>query len=251
MQWTLEFRVVMQNQSIANQRMNRGGNGSQGSNAPIFYCEDVSVEFGEIRALKNIQLTIERGEIIFVTGASGAGKTTLLKLLSGLQEPTSGKLIRPNVLGGKKNLYVSNVFQDLRLMGKYTCEENLMFAYDSNIYKDKNEFIQDMHELARILAIKDRLNLKINQANGGLQQKVAIIRSLLTRPDILIADEPTSSLDTDNARRLFDVFNLYNAKRGLTVVWATHNKELIKSFTGRIIHLDNGRLVYSGHACFI
>ena len=225
--------------------------GPQGPTGPIFYCEDVSVQFNEIGALKNIQLTVERGEIVFVTGASGAGKTTLLKLLSGLQEPTSGKIIRPDFFSGKKNLYISNVFQDLRLMGKYTCEENLMFAYDSNIYKDKNEFIQDMNELCRILGIKDRLHLKINQANGGLQQKVAIIRSLLTRPDVLIADEPTSSLDIDNTRRLFDVFNLYNAKRGLTVVWATHNKELIKSFTGRIIHLDNGRLVYSGHACFI
>lgn len=233
-----------------NNKTTRGPNGPTG---PIFYCEDVSVQFDEIRALKNIQLTIERGEIIFVTGASGAGKTTLLKLLSGISEPTSGKIIRPNFFTGnnKKNLYVSNVYQDLRLMGKYTCEENLMFAYDSALYNSKNEFIQDMHELCRILGIKDRLGLKINQANGGLQQKVAIVRSLLTRPDVLIADEPTSSLDTDNARRLFDVFNLYNAKRGLTVVWATHNKELIKSFTGRIIHLDNGRLVYSGHACFI
>ena len=98
---------------------------------------------------------------------------------------------------------------------------------------------------------KDRLHLKVNDANGGLKQKVAIIRALLTRPDVLIADEPTSSLDIDNTRRLFDVLNLYNVKRGLTVIWATHNKELIKSFTGRIIHLDNGRLVYSGNACFI
>jgi ABC-type multidrug transport system ATPase subunit len=244
-------RVIMQNQSTSLNQKNTKGPQISGSGGPIFYCEDVSVQFGETRALKNIQLTIERGEIIFVTGASGAGKTTLLKLLSGILAPTSGKVVRPNLFTGKKNLYISNVFQDLRLMGKYTCEENLMFAYDPSIYKDKNEFIQDMNELCRILGIKDRLNLKVSLANGGLQQKVAIVRSLLTRPDILIADEPTSSLDSDNTRRLFDVFNLYNAKRGLTVVWATHNKELIKSFTGRIIHLDNGRLVYSGHACFI
>lgn len=242
----------MLNQSQHHQLKNhKGPGGAQSSKGPVFYCEDVSVEFGEIRALKNIQLTIERGEIVFVTGASGAGKTTMLKVLSGLQNPTHGKIIRPDFFSGKKNLFISNVFQDLRLMGKYTCEENLMFAYDSSIYNSKSEFITDMHELARILGIKDRLNLRVNDANGGLKQKVAIIRALLTRPDVLIADEPTSSLDIDNTRRLFDVLNLYNVKRGLTVIWATHNKELIKSFTGRIIHLDNGRLVYSGHACFI
>ncbi len=248
---TLENWVTMYQQINSTNAKNKNTNGSKPYAGPIFYCEDLSVQFGEIRALKNIQLTIERGEIIFVTGASGAGKSTLLKLLSGHQEPTHGKIIRPNEMSGKKNLYISNVFQDLRLMGKYTCEENLLFAYDSSIYKDKNEFVQDMNELTRILGIRDRLHLKINVANGGLQQKVAIIRSLLTRPDVLVADEPTSSLDTDNARRLFDVFNLYNSKRGLTVVWATHNKELIKSFTGRILHLDNGRLVYSGSACSI
>jgi ABC-type multidrug transport system ATPase subunit len=234
------------------QNLNRKNmNAPKGPSGPIFFCDDVSVQFGEIRALKNVQLTIERGEIIFLTGASGAGKTTLLKVLSGHQEPTSGRTVIPSALNGKKSLFISNVFQDLRLMGKYTCEENLMFAYDSSLYASKAEFMQDLNELARILGIKDRLNLKISEANGGLKQKVAIIRSLLTRPDVLIADEPTSSLDIDNTRRLFDVLNLYNVKRGLTVIWATHNKELIKSFTGRIIHLDNGRLVYSGQACFI
>ncbi|TDP55172.1 cell division transport system ATP-binding protein [Bacteriovorax stolpii] len=243
--------VSMQNFSqTANHRTMKAPQ-QQGQKGPIFYCEDVSVQFDEIMALKNVQLTIERGEIIFLTGASGAGKTTLLKVLSGLQDPTSGRVIRPEKGSGKKSLFISNVFQDLRLMGKYTCEENLMFSYDSSIYANKAEFVQDLNELARILGIKDRLHLKINDANGGLKQKVAIIRALLTRPDVLIADEPTSSLDIDNTRRLFDVLNLYNVKRGLTVVWATHNKDLIKSFTGRIIHLDNGRLVYSGNACFI
>ncbi len=236
---------MFQNKQTQHQKIHAGRN-----SGPIFFLEDVSVEFGEIRALKNVQLSVDKGEIIFVTGASGAGKTTLLKVMSGLEEPTSGKIYNPTN-SGKKSLYISNVFQDLRLMGKYTCEENLMFAYDSSLYQSKNEFITDMQELARILGIRDRLHLKVNDANGGLKQKVAIIRSLLTRPDVLIADEPTSSLDTDNARKLFDILNLYNVKRGLTVIWATHNKELIKSFTGRIIHLDNGRLVYSGHACFI
>jgi cell division transport system ATP-binding protein len=195
----------MQNLSnTQNQKYTKGPGGTAG---PIFYCEDVSVQFDDVRALKNIQLTIERGEIVYVTGASGAGKSTLLKLLSGIIAPTSGKIIRPNFFTekNKKSLYISNVFQDLRLMGKYTCEENLMFAYDSSVYNSKNEFVQDMHELCRILGIKDRLGLKTNLANGGLQQKVAIVRSLLTRPDVLIADEPTSSLDNDNARRLFDV----------------------------------------------
>lgn len=218
---------------------------------PIFYCEDVSVQFGEIRALKNVQLTIEKGEVIFLTGASGAGKTTLLKILSGLQVPTSGKIIRPTLPKQKKALYISHVFQDLRLIGKFTCEENFMFAYDSDLYESKAEFMKDMNELSRILGISDRLHLKVNDANGGLKQKVAIIRSLLTRPDIFIADEPTSSLDLDNTQRLFDILNLYNIKRGMTVIWATHNKDIIKSFSGRIIHLDQGRLVYSGHACFI
>lgn len=240
-----------QTQNTNQKKMNGPSGTNKGLKGPVFYCEDLSVQFDEIAALKSVQLTVERGEIIFVTGASGAGKTTLLKVLSGLTEPTSGRIIRPNQDNGKKSLFISNVFQDLRLMGKYTCEENLMFAYDSSLYANKAEFIQDMNELSRILGVKDRLKLKVSDANGGLKQKVAIIRSLLTRPDVLIADEPTSSLDIDNTRRLFDVLNLYNVKRGLTVIWATHNKELIKSFTGRIIHLDNGRLVYSGNACFI
>ncbi len=225
---------------------------SQFSSSPktIFYLDDVSVYFNEMRAVSNINLSIEKGEIIFVTGVSGAGKTTLLKLLGGEIQPTQGKIYLPKN-DGKKTLFTSTIFQDLRLLNKYSGEDNLLFSYDGSIYQNKNEFIHDMHELARLLNIKDKLHLKMSDANGGLKQKVAVIRSLLTRPDILIADEPTSALDVDNAKRLFDILNLYNSKRKMTVIWATHNKELIKNFSGRIIHLDSGKLVYSGHACFI
>jgi ABC-type multidrug transport system ATPase subunit len=213
----------------------------------LFHLQDVSVKFGSINALANVELSIESGEILFITGTSGAGKTTLLRVLSGELLVSGGLVKRPN----PKIAFISHVFQDLRLLNKKTCLENLMTAYDPNIYESKKNFIQELQELCKILGVDDRLHLKIMDANGGLKQKVAIIRALLTKPDVFIADEPTSSLDFANARRFFDILNLYNIKRGLTVIWASHNKELVQNFTGRIVHLEDGKLIYTGHACFI
>lgn len=223
---------------------------SLGLSKNIFQLEDVTVDFGKIVALKNVHLSIEAGEVVFVTGSSGAGKTTLLRVLCGEVRPTQGNAFGPTDQLGH-SVFISKVFQDLRLIPNWSCEENLMAAYDSSTYSSKREFVSDMNEMARVLGFSDRMELKISQANGGLKQKVAIARALLTRPDIFIADEPTSSLDADNARRIFDILNLYNTKKGMTVIWASHDKEMVKRFTGRIIHMDQGKLVYSGHACFI
>lgn len=211
-----------------------------------FYLQDVSVDFGKIQGLRNVQLSINNNEILFVTGSSGAGKTTLLKILTGELEPTSGEVILP-----PKVKFVAPVFQDLRLLDRKTCEANLWISYDNSVHGSKKEFLKELNELAKVFGITDRLDMKMDKANGGLKQKVAIIRALLTRPDILVLDEPTSSLDAANAQKLFDVLSFYNSKRSLTVVWATHNRELVKKFSGRIVHLDRGKLVYSGHACFI
>ncbi len=239
---------MFQTQSRSNLLKNPGNTASPAGG--LFLLEDVSVTYGEVKALKNVHLSIAKGEVLFVTGASGAGKTTLLKLLAGDLEPTSGRIISPNLTGGRP-VFVAQVFQNLRLIGNMNCEDNMMLAYDPSIYQSKSEFRSDMQELSRVLGIQDRMKLPARDANGGLRQKVALVRALLSRPDVIVADEPTSSLDYDNTRKIFDVLNLYNAKRGLTVVWASHNRELIKKFTGRIVHLDNGRLVHSGHACFI
>jgi cell division transport system ATP-binding protein len=222
-----------------------------GNSDNVFYLEGVSVSFGNIEALKSVQISIDKKEIVFISGASGAGKTTLLKVLSGEIIPQVGRVKRLGKGGGNKEPFVARVFQDLRLIEDHSCLENLQLSYDSKIYSSRNEFQQDMMELCKILGINDRLNLKIKDANGGLKQKVAIIRALLSRPDVFIADEPTSSLDYENARKLFELLNLYNVKRGLTIIWASHNRELVKKFSGRIIHLDGGKVVYSGHACFI
>lgn len=215
----------------------------------LFHLDNLSVDFGKIRALKSVQLTIHPGEILFLTGPSGAGKTTLLSILGGHIEPTSGKAILPHHTSSKH--FVASVFQDLRLFPKKTCEENLWMAYDASLYSSKNEFQKELEDFSRILGVYDHLNQKTIDCNGGLKQKVAMIRALLSRPTALLADEPTAALDKDNSYRLFEVLNHLNHKKGLTLVWATHNKELIKQFPGKIAHLDGGRLVYSGHACFI
>lgn len=222
----------------------------QASSTPgprLINLQDVQVRFGEIEALRNVHFNLHKGEIVFVTGASGAGKTTLLRVIAGEVEPTSGLVKRPS----RKDCFISQVYQDLRILRDESCYQNILTAFDPLIYRKRNEFESDLNDLAGFLGIKNRLHLKMRDANGGLKQKVAIIRSLLTRPDLFIADEPTSSLDAENSKKIFDLLSLYNLKRGLTIIWASHNRELIRSMTGRNVHLDNGRLIYSGHACFI
>lgn len=223
--------------------------GNPNSQNYLFHLDNLSVEYGSIKALKSVQLTVYAGEILFVTGPSGAGKTSLLGVLGGHIEPTSGKAILPHERSSKH--FVSTVFQDLRLLQSKSCEDNMWMAYDATIFNSKNDFYKEMEDLARLLQVHDSLNRKIEDCNGGMRQKVAMIRALLSHPTALLADEPTSSLDKENSYRLFEVLNHLNHKKGLTIVWATHNKELIKQFPGKIAHLDKGRLVYSGHACFI
>jgi ABC-type lipoprotein export system ATPase subunit len=215
----------------------------------LFHLDNLSVNFGAIKALKSVQLTIYPGEILFVTGASGAGKTTLLSVLGGHLSPSSGKAVLP--YQKNSNHFVSTVFQDLRLLDKKSCEDNLWLAYDSSVWSSKEEFYKQLEELAYLLQVKDHLQRKIQDCNGGLKSKVAMIRAILSKPTAILADEPTAALDKESSYRLFEVLNHLNHKKGLTLIWATHNKELIKQFPGKIAHLEAGRLIYSGHACFI
>ncbi|MFZ4712292.1 MAG: cell division ATP-binding protein FtsE [Bacteriovoracaceae bacterium] len=221
------------------------GNSQPRQNPQAFLLENVSVKYGNYVALHSLQLSISAGEILFVTGASGAGKTTLMNLLAGHIDPTSGRVLK------KSGHFTSYVFQDLRLMNQKSCEDNLWLSFDKTIYKNKNEFNSELTELCKLMGVWDRLGLKMQDANGGLKQKMSMIRALLARPQILLADEPTSMLDRNSAVNMFEILNYYNTKRGMTIVWSTHNKELIKQFPGRLIHLDQGKLVYSGQACFI
>ena len=212
----------------------------------VFSLKEVGVSYGTTQALRNIELCVKRGEILFVTGPSGAGKTTLLGLLAGALRPTVGSF-----QNHARDFFISQVFQDLRLLMDVSIRDNFFLAYDSYLYESKTHFLANLLELSKVLGFEDKLDLKMSRANGGLKQKVAIVRALLAKPDIFIADEPTSSLDFESAEKIYQLFNLYNTKRNMTIIWATHNKELVKGFAGRIIHLHKGKLIYSGHPCFI
>ena len=212
----------------------------------LLTLENLSVAFGSNKALSKINLKVSKGEMLFVTGVSGAGKTTLLRCIAGEVEPTRGK-----INGLERSVFISRVFQDLRLIQELSVWENLRLSFDSLVYKNQKDFKGEADRLCDFFSIKDRLNDKVMDLNGGLKQLIALIRSLLSKPELILLDEPTSSLDTENALRVFELLEKFNERNGLTCIWATHNRDLVKKFNGNIAYLDKGKLIYSGHACFI
>lgn len=215
---------------------------------PAFHLDQVTVDFGKVKALRSVQLSVLPKDILFITGPSGAGKSTLMNVMAGLQAPTQGNV---SLMQNDSKFFVSCVFQDLRLLQDKSCEDNIWVSFDSRLYDSREQFHKEMLELARVLGVYDFLSQRIEKCNGGLRAKVAMIRALMAKPDALLADEPTAALDRDASYRLFELLNHYNQRRGLTLVWATHNKDLIKQFPGKVAHLDGGRLMYAGQACFI
>lgn len=212
----------------------------------LFILKGVDLNYGQSSALKAIDLCINRGEMLFITGPSGAGKTSLLKIMAQELKPTKGNLKISN-----KTLFINQIFQDLRLINDWSIKQNIDLSYDSKVHGNKKEFNHEVQEIAQYLGLQDKMNSTLGDISGGQRQKVAIMRAMAGRPDVVLADEPTSSLDMDNTYRLLELFSYYNLKMGTTIIWASHNREIVKRFTGRILHLDSGRLIYSGNACFI
>lgn len=216
---------------------------------PMFHLQNISLSYGHFSALKNIDFVIQPKEVWFLTGASGAGKTSLMNVLGGFLKPQVGRVILPR--DNYAEVFTTHIFQDLKVFQQQSIENNLWMSFDKKIYETRDLFFKELVELAKYLGVYEHLDKKIAECNGGLKQKVAILRALLSRPDVVLADEPTSSLDREAAYRIFDLFQHYNQRRSVTIVWASHNQELTKQFSGKMAHLEAGKLVYSGHACFI
>lgn len=199
-------------------------------------------------ALSDVSLNIEKGEFIFLTGASGAGKTTLLKLIFKDEVPSRGQILIDSLNIGlmpKKMLYqlrrgLGIVFQDFKLLDNRTVYENI--AIPLVVRGEKKSLIDQMVMNAlNLVGLSHRRNYIPTHISGGEQQRTAIARAIVGNPKIIIADEPTGNLDTELSIEIFKIFERINAN-GITVMIATHDNHLMDRFPKRTIKLEKGRI---------
>jgi lipoprotein-releasing system ATP-binding protein len=213
-------------------------------------AKNIKKKYGQVEVLKGVDLAINNSEIVCVVGSSGAGKSTLLHILGTLDAPDSGETFLNNVpmhsLKGKKladfrNHHIGFVFQFHHLLPEFTALENVCIpswmAGNSKKQTEKQAF-----QLLETLGLKDRIDNKPSQLSGGEQQRVAVARALINKPDIVFADEPTGNLDSVHARELHNLFiDLRNQFRQ-TFLIVTHNEEMAE-MSDRILHMKDGRIV--------
>ena len=201
------------------------------------------------KALKNINLTIDDGEFVFITGRSGSGKSTLMKLLLKELEPTSGRIIVNDMdLGKMPRRYVPKyrrmlgvVFQDFRLLKDRSVFENVAFA-QRVIGVSPKRIRESVPAMLRMVGLSSKYKSNPRQLSGGEQQRVAIARALINRPQVLLADEPTGNLDSYNTIEIMKLLEKIN-RRGTTVVVVTHSREMVEMMEKRVITMDRGMII--------
>lgn len=201
------------------------------------------------KALKNINLTIDDGEFVFIVGRSGSGKSTLIKLLLKELEPTSGRIVVNDMdLGKMPRRYVPKyrrtlgvVFQDFRLLKDRTVFENVAFA-QRVIGVPPRKIRESVPAMLRTVGLSSKYKSSPKQLSGGEQQRVAIARALINRPQVLLADEPTGNLDSYHAEEIMKLLDRIN-RRGTTVVVVTHSREIVEAMQKRVITMERGSIV--------
>ena len=210
-------------------------------------AENIIKSYGKLQVLKGVSVHIRAGEIVSVTGASGAGKSTLLHILSTLDKADSGKIAVDSIntaqLNDKKlaefrNQKIGFVFQFHHLLPEFTALENICIPAYIN-QKTKKEAEAKAMELMEFLNLADRASHKPSELSGGEQQRVAVARALINQPAVLMADEPSGNLDSENAAQLHRLFFELREKLNQTIVIVTHNEELA-SMSDRRLYMRDG-----------
>jgi cell division transport system ATP-binding protein len=202
-----------------------------------------------VYALRDLSLTVDKGEFLFLTGPSGAGKSTFLRLLLREELPSEGRLkvlgreladLRPSQVQAYRRS-VGFVFQDFRLISRFTVFQNVAFVMKvlglPHATQQRKTF-----QVLKWVGLQHRMNAFPEELSGGEQQRIAIARALVNDPQLILADEPTGNLDPDLSLEVMNLFREINA-RGTTVVVATHDRELIRRVGRRAITLDHGQVV--------
>jgi lipoprotein-releasing system ATP-binding protein len=200
----------------------------------MIVAQNINKFYGTLQVLKNVSLQINKAEVVAIVGASGAGKTTLLQLIGTLDKPTDGKISINNTdvasfsdkkLSAFRNKNIGFVFQFHHLLPEFTAIENVCLpALIAGV--SKKEATHKASELLNLLGVSHRIDHKPNELSGGEQQRVAVARALINDPAVILADEPSGNLDTNNAHELHKLFFTLREKLQQTFVIVTHNKDL-------------------------
>ena len=203
-----------------------------------------------LRVLKGIDLKIARGELFCIQGPSGAGKSTLLNLIGMLDEPTSGEILFEGIAVNKcaqkiiaefRNKRLGFVFQLYHLLPEFTALENVLLPALVASWWRRREAAQHAKKIFAQMGLEGRMNFMPSQLSGGEQQRIAIARALINKPDILLCDEPTGNLDSENGERILKLLKGLSRENNTTVIMVTHNRE-VAQFCDRVICLRDGRI---------
>jgi lipoprotein-releasing system ATP-binding protein len=211
----------------------------------------ITKSFGELRVLKGINIEIKEKEVVSIVGASGAGKTTLLQIIGTLDKPDSGTVtfdgtdtsrLRGKALASFRNSNIGFVFQFHQLLPEFTALENVCIpAFIAG--KTKAEAETRAKEILGFLSLSDRLDHKPSELSGGEQQRVAVARALINNPSVILADEPSGNLDSENKNELHKLFFRLRDSFGQTIIIVTHDRQLA-GMSDRILQIKDGLIIY-------
>ena len=224
---------------------------------PMVTIDNVSKIFGkgkkEVAAVKNVSLTVKKGEIFAIIGYSGAGKSTLVRLINGLESTTSGTLTVDGFeISGKRDLELQKVrtnigmiFQQFNLMNSRTVAQNVEFPLKVAGWS-KGERTKRVQEMLEFVGLAGRAKYYPSQLSGGQKQRVGIARALATKPSLLLADEATSALDPETTHEVLELLKEVNRELGITVIVITHEMDVVSSIADRVAVMEEGRVVETG-----